>query len=69
MTGNWKIGAQLSTSHSSPAALDPAHTLETVRCVQEMINLDLLAVGFREAPEVFRQFCGPGRPVDDVYLW
>jgi hypothetical protein len=69
MTGNWKIGAQLSTSHSSPAALDPAHMLETVQCVQETINLDLLAVGFREAPEVFRRFCGPGRPVDDVYLW
>ena len=69
MTESWKIGAQLSTSHSSPAALDPSRMLETVRRVCEAINLDLLVVGFREAPEVFRRFCGPSRPVDEVFLW
>ena len=69
MIGSWKVGAQLSTSHSSPDALDPVGMLETVRRVQEAIDLDLLIVGFREAPEVFREFCGPGRPVEDTSLW
>ena len=64
MIGSWTIGAQLSTSHSSPDALDPLGMLETVRRVQEAIDLDLLIVGFREAPDVFREFCGPGRPVE-----
>ena len=66
MIGSWKVGAQLSTSHSSPDALDPVGMLETVRRVQEAIDLDLLIVGFREAPEAFREFCGPGRPVEDT---
>jgi hypothetical protein len=69
MTGNWKIGAQLSTSHSSPAALDVSRMEETVLRVREAVGLDLLVVGFREAPEVFRRFCGPARPVRDVFLW
>ena len=69
MIGNWKIGAQLSTSHSSPAALDPSRMLETVQRVREAIDLDLLIIGFREAPNGFRWFCGPGRPVRDVFLW
>jgi hypothetical protein len=69
MTGNWKIGAQLSTSHSPRAALDPSQMGETVQRGREAIDLDPLAVGFREAPDVFRQFSGPSRPVDDVFLW
>jgi hypothetical protein len=43
--------------------------LETVRGVMEVIDLDLLIIGFREAPEIFRQFCGPARPVEETYLW
>jgi hypothetical protein len=43
--------------------------LETVRRVMEVIDLDLLIIGFREAPEIFREFCGSGRPVEDTYLW
>ena len=69
MTRPWKVGAQLSTSHSSVGALDPVVMLETVRQTQEAVGLDLLIVGFREAPEVFRAFSGPMRPVDNVYLW
>jgi hypothetical protein len=69
MIGSWKIGAQLSTSHSFRDSLDPHGIVETVRRVQEEIDLDLLIVGFREAPEVFRQFCGSGRPVGDAFLW
>ena len=69
MIGPWTIGAQLSTSHSSPAALDEQLMLDCVRRVLEALDLDLLIVGFREAPEVFRRFCGLNRPVDNVYLW
>jgi hypothetical protein len=69
MIGSWKIGAQLSTSHSFGDALDPLSMVETVRRVQEEIELDFLIVGFREAPEVFRTFCGSGQPVGDAILW
>jgi hypothetical protein len=69
MIGPWTIGAQLSTSHSSPAALDEQLILDCVRRVLEALDLDLLIVGFREAPEVFRRFCALNRPVDNVYLW
>ena len=69
MIGPWTIGAQLSTSHSSLAALDEQRMLDSVRRVLEALDLDLLIIGFREAPEVFRRFCAPHRPVDNVYLW
>ena len=69
MIGRWKIGAQLSTSHSSRGSLDPLRMSETVRRVQDAIDLDLLIVGFRESPEIFREFCGSRRPVDDTQLW
>jgi hypothetical protein len=69
MLGPWKIGVQLSTSHSSRIALDPSEMLETVHRAREAIDLDLLIVGFREAPEVFREFYGESRPIDEVYLW
>src|SRR6516165_4780254 len=69
MIGSWRLGAQLSTSHSSRGSLDPLTMLETVRRVQEAINLDLLIVGFREVPEIFREFCGSRRPVGDTLLW
>ena len=69
MTDSWKLVAQLSTSHSSRELLDPLGMLETVRRVQEAIGLDLLIVGFREVPEIFREFCGSGRPIDDTVLW
>jgi hypothetical protein len=69
MIGPWTIGAQLSTSHSTPAALDEQRMLDCLRRVLEAVNLDLLIVGFRESPDVFRRFCAPHRPVDNVYLW
>jgi hypothetical protein len=69
MIDSWKIGAQLSTSHSFRDSLDPLSMVETVRRVQEEIDLDLLIVGFREAPGVFRKFCGSDRPVRDTFLW
>jgi hypothetical protein len=69
MMGSWKVGAQLSTSHTSPDSLDPLGMLETVRSVQQTIDLDLLILGFREAPATFREFCGLRRPVRDTALW
>jgi hypothetical protein len=69
MTDSWKLAAQLSTSHSSRESLDPLGMLETVRRVQEVITLDLLIVGFREAPEVFREFCGSRSPAGETALW
>ena len=54
MIGSWKIGAQLSTSHSFRASADPLGMVDTVGRVQEEIDLDFLIVGFREAPGVFR---------------
>ena len=69
MNGSWKIGAQVSTSHTSRQSLDPLGMLETVRRAQEATDLDFLIVGFREAPEIFRAFCGAGRPVEDAALW
>ena len=46
MIGSWKIGAQLSTSHSFRDSLDPLGMVETVRRVQEEIDLDFLIVGW-----------------------
>ena len=69
MIGSWKVGAQLSTSHSSRNSLDPLGMLEIVRRVQEAIDLDLLIVGVREAPAIFQEFCGSSRPVRDTALW
>ena len=43
--------------------------LDGVRHVLEALELDLLIIGFREAPEVFRRFCAAERPVENVYLW
>jgi hypothetical protein len=69
MIGSWTIGAQLSTSHSSLAALDEQRVLDSVRRAVEALDLDLLIVGFRESPDVFRRLCAANRPVDNIYLW
>ncbi len=65
----WTIGAQLSTSHSSRAALGVGDMLDTVEQVRSAIALDLLVVGSREKPDVFHAMTGAGRPVDQVFLW
>ena len=66
MIGSWKVGAQLSTSHSLPTSLDPVGMLETVRRVQEAIDLDFSSSAFEKRQKLFREFCGPGRPVEDT---
>jgi hypothetical protein len=65
----WTIGAQLSTSHSSPDALRLDDMLDVVRRVKAAVDLDLLVVGSRELPEIFRAMTGDGRPVEEVFLW
>jgi hypothetical protein len=70
MIGSWTIGAQLSTSHSLLGALDAQRAFEAVQRVRKELDLDLLIIGFREAPNVFRRFCAPDRrPAKNVYLW
>ena len=69
MTGKWIIGAQLSTSHSPLDALNLDRMLEVVERVRAAIELDILVVGAREAPGIFREFCGPRRPVSEAFLW
>ena len=69
MMRKWTVGAQLSTSHSSPDALGLGRALEAAERVRREIELDLLIVGSREAPEIFRGMCGPRRPASDVFLW
>jgi hypothetical protein len=69
MMGKWTVGAQLSTSHSSPDTLGLGRALEAAERVRKEIELDLLIVGSREAPEIFRGMCGPRRPASDVFLW
>ena len=61
-------GATLDVAFLSRLA-DPLGMVETVRRVQEEIDLDLLIVGFREAPQVFQKFCGPDRPVGELDPW
>src|SRR5579871_5648927 len=69
MIKSWKIGAQLSTSHSVRDSLNLARVLETVRRAQESVALDFLIIGFREAQEIFSELCGPRRPVNEPLLW
>jgi hypothetical protein len=69
MTKTWTIGAQVSTTHSPLPAVTAERLLGVVERTLSNLRIDILAVGTREAPEVFRAFTGPGRPVDEVFLW
>jgi hypothetical protein len=69
MSEKWIIGAQVSTSHSSLDTLTLDTVLATVERVRSAIDLDILVIGARESPEIFRGLCAPGRSVDEVVLW
>lgn len=69
MAQKWTIGAQLSTSHSQPEALSLERAIKAVNGVRSAIELNILVLGAREAPEIFDFMCGPDRPVDEVFLW
>src|SRR6516225_1958476 len=65
----WTVGAQLSTSHSPHNLIRVGDMLEVIDRVRAEITLDLLVVGAREEPDVFRAMTGGGRPVPEVFLW
>lgn len=69
MKKNWVIGAQVSTTHSPLESLPVARVLKTVEQVSAVVKIDILVVGARESPEIFQSLSGPGRPVDQVFLW
>lgn len=70
MTKAWTIGAQLSTSHSSPDALTLDGMMAVVERAKAIVDLQILVVGAHEIPEIFRGMTTPGsRPADQVFLW
>lgn len=70
MSQRFRVGAQLSTSHSLPSALSLDRVLEVVERASSIIELDILIVGARENPEIFRAMTEPGlRPAKEVFLW
>ena len=56
----WRIGAQLSTSHSLSSALSLDRVMEVVERARSIIDLDILIVGARENPAIFRAMSNPG---------
>lgn len=69
MQQNFVVGAQLSTSHSQAQALKIDDMLNAVERVRSASGLDLLVLGFREEPEIYRRFTAPARPVSEIFLW
>ncbi len=66
----WRIGAQLSTSHSLSSVLGLDRVMEVVDRARSIIDLDILIVGARENPAIFRAMSNPGRrPAKEVFLW
>ncbi len=66
----WRIGAQLSTSHSLSSVLGLDRVIEVVERARSIIDLDTLIVGARENPAIFRAMINPGRrPAKEVFLW
>ena len=57
----FKVGAQLSTSHSLPQTLGVERVMDAVERARSIIDLDILIVGAREDPEIFRAMSNPGR--------
>src|SRR5262245_39090591 len=69
MPGRWTIGAQLSTSHTLLNALRLDVMLAVLERTRAAIPVDVLVVGSREVPEIFRAMTGESRPVAEVFLW
>lgn len=70
MSKGWIVGAQLSTTHSPPDRLGVDHVLSVIARVESALDLDILIVGAREIPEIFRLMTDPrGRPTEQVFLW
>jgi hypothetical protein len=70
MWQSWTIGAQLSTSHSRSSVLRLDRVVEVVERTRSIIDLDILIVGARENPAIFRAMCHPvRRPAKELFLW
>src|SRR6516162_3549628 len=70
MSKAWIIGAQLSTTHSSPDRLGVDHVLSVIARVKAALDLDILIVGAREIPEIFGLMTDPrGRPAKQIFFW
>jgi len=70
LSQRFRVGAQLSTSHSLPGALGLDRVMDVVERTTSMMELDSLIVGARENPEIFRAMTDPGRrPAKEVFLW
>src|SRR5262249_27165266 len=52
-----------------PDALRLDAMLDVVDRVRGLLRLDVLVVGSREVPEIFRAMTEAGRPVAEVFLW
>ena len=70
MSKGWIVGAQLSTTHSPPDRLGVDHVLSLIARVKSALDLDILIVGAREIPEIFRLMTDPrGRPAKQIFFW
>ena len=72
MRPSWRIGAQLSTSHSSSSELSSERVIDVVERARSIIDLDILIVGAHENPAMFRAMCNTNtwpRPAKEVFLW
>ena len=65
---SWKIGAQLSTSHSK--FLSESQVLEVVARTASVMDIDIMIVGSKEVPHIFDLMTQPRRrPAKEVFLW
>jgi hypothetical protein len=70
MTGKWVIGAQLSTSHATVGSSAVELAFSAIERLQSSVNLDILIVGAREIPELFRALTDQRqKPAREIYLW
>ncbi len=70
MADKFVLGAQLSTAHSAPGALEPERVLAAIGEANAIAPLDILIVGAGATPELYRALTAPGsRPAPQVYLW
>jgi hypothetical protein len=70
MSKPWTIGAQLSTSHSSPDLLKFDEMVAAVERTRSILDLEILVLGAREIPEIFSDFTKPAtRPAKQIFVW
>jgi hypothetical protein len=67
--GHWAIGAQLSTGHSAPAMLSTERMVKAIAATRQILDLDIIILGSREHPEIFRDLTGASRPQGDLFVW